>query len=321
MIIIALFFLCSSLLGGQQPYTFSIPFKSLKYQEGTVLSEQPLPSLRDLIIKKIACAPARFPAMKELPSELQELIMRTWYEGKKERIQCISLLIPNIIEFRGHRRPITVVAGLDCGDVVTGSCDATIKVWDSGTGALKRTLEGHTAAITALYPVGNYLITASRDKTIRIWHVPRARPVAFRSVGADVTRLGDVLFHFMVHPEKRFLLVFQARIKNANLVFGWDGESIKKISTADFWDGLVPMPLLKDGSLIEIDQENPLIARLHKSGETERRLAIREDSHFTVDSMLELDRQLTVHAQELNNLLAEEKGVSKKASRCGCVLL
>lgn len=57
--------------------------------------------------------------------------------------------------------------------IVTGSADATIKIWQKTpterTLICNQTLFGHTKAITVLRTFENYLISGSADKTIRIW--------------------------------------------------------------------------------------------------------------------------------------------------------
>ena len=44
--------------------------------------------------------------------------------------------------------------------------------WDLKTGKLLRTLTGHTGGICtlAIAPNGQYLVSGSEDKTIKIWH-------------------------------------------------------------------------------------------------------------------------------------------------------
>lgn len=46
-----------------------------------------------------------------------------------------------------------------------------VKIWDSYTGEIMRTLEGHTEGISdiAWSNDGHYIASASDDKTIRIW--------------------------------------------------------------------------------------------------------------------------------------------------------
>lgn len=86
----------------------------------------------------------------------------------------------------------------DLCDVISGSDDKTLKVWGVGTGVCKRTLEGHSAAVTAVcaLPVLDNgdgivrVVSASDDTTLKIWNVDtgvcertiEGHPVGVRSV-------------------------------------------------------------------------------------------------------------------------------------------
>ena len=58
--------------------------------------------------------------------------------------------------------------------MASGGRDATIRLWDVGTGGLLRTLEGHTngwISSVSFSPDGKTLATGGRDATIRLWDV------------------------------------------------------------------------------------------------------------------------------------------------------
>ncbi|KAI0672853.1 miller-Dieker lissencephaly protein [Trametes maxima] len=62
---------------------------------------------------------------------------------------------------------------------VTGARDKTIKIWDTQSGQLLRTLHGHDNWVRALVfrPGGKFLLSASDDKTIRVWELATGRCV------------------------------------------------------------------------------------------------------------------------------------------------
>ena len=51
--------------------------------------------------------------------------------------------------------------------------DAAVKIWDTGTGKLVHTFEGHLAGIStvAWSPDGETIASGSDDKSIRLWNV------------------------------------------------------------------------------------------------------------------------------------------------------
>ena len=54
---------------------------------------------------------------------------------------------------------------------VSASWDKTLKVWDLATGAVLRTLEGHTSSVNAVAvtPDDQRAVSASWDKTLKVW--------------------------------------------------------------------------------------------------------------------------------------------------------
>ena len=77
-------------------------------------------------------------------------------------------LVPNI----PHSLRVSSVAfSPDGGRVLSGSEDATIKLWNAVTGALLRTFHGHSDRVfsVAFSPDGNRVLSGSHDKTVRLW--------------------------------------------------------------------------------------------------------------------------------------------------------
>ncbi|EGN95623.1 hypothetical protein SERLA73DRAFT_186732 [Serpula lacrymans var. lacrymans S7.3] len=61
--------------------------------------------------------------------------------------------------------------------VATGSRDKTIKLWDTQSGQILKSLAGHGNWVRALvfHPSGKFLLSASDDKTIRVWELSTGR--------------------------------------------------------------------------------------------------------------------------------------------------
>jgi len=71
--------------------------------------------------------------------------------------------------FRGHSNGVMCLQ-FDDEVLITGSYDATVKVWDINTGQEIRTLTGHTKGIRCLQFEDSKLWTGSLDGTIKIWN-------------------------------------------------------------------------------------------------------------------------------------------------------
>ncbi|KAH9944909.1 WD40-repeat-containing domain protein [Amylocystis lapponica] len=75
---------------------------------------------------------------------------------------------------QGHTSGITSVAfSPDGKQIVSGSRDQTIRIWNAATGeSIMQPLQGHTSGITsvAFSPDGKQIVSGSWDRTIRIWN-------------------------------------------------------------------------------------------------------------------------------------------------------
>ncbi len=76
----------------------------------------------------------------------------------------------------GHTDYVRAVAVTPDGrQIVSGSSDNTVRVWDLATGTLVRTLTGHTDGVTdgveavAVTPDGRQIVSGARDNTMRVW--------------------------------------------------------------------------------------------------------------------------------------------------------
>ncbi|MDJ0558202.1 MAG: WD40 repeat domain-containing protein, partial [Microcystis sp. M53599_WE4] len=74
----------------------------------------------------------------------------------------------------------------DGKNLITGSLDRTIKIWDTSNNKLLFTLIGHTSRIRslALHPNGQILASASNDG-VRLWDVTTGKQLAWFDNNSD----------------------------------------------------------------------------------------------------------------------------------------
>jgi WD40 repeat protein len=107
----------------------------------------------------------------------------------------------------------------DSKQVMSGSYDKTVRLWDAATGALLQTLEGHTSLISsiAFSPDSKQVMSGSYDKTVRLWdaatgalqqtlegHIRFIRSVAFSPDGKLLPIL-QVSNHWVVEGDTNIL--------------------------------------------------------------------------------------------------------------------
>ena len=114
--------------------------------------------------------------------------------------------------------------------VVSGSSDATARLWDAASGALLRTLRGHTMGVSAVAfsPDGRSVVTGSFDSTIRVWDA--ATGAQLRSMGTRGSWVQAVAWS----PDGRTI----ASGDRDNMVRLWDaasGQQLRVLKGHDSW--------------------------------------------------------------------------------------
>src|SRR5215207_9239496 len=106
----------------------------------------------------------------------------------------------------GHTGSVNALAlSPDGRFLVSGSEDLTLKIWDTATGNVLRTLSGHDKSVlaAAISPDGKLLASGSADQTVRVWdvvtgqsfraltHMSPVKNVVFSDDGRRLTSLGN----------------------------------------------------------------------------------------------------------------------------------
>jgi WD40 repeat protein len=95
---------------------------------------------------------------------------------------------PAVIAITGHAARVRSVAfSPDGRRIVTGSWDATARIWDTATGREILQLTGHTDRVwsAAFSPDGQRVVTASHDRTARVWDASTGQQILLLSGHAD----------------------------------------------------------------------------------------------------------------------------------------
>jgi len=99
--------------------------------------------------------------------------------GKKDAVakrpDVNAAVAEPIVTLQGHTQLVWSVAfSPDGKQIVSGSGDATVKVWDAETGQESLTLKGHTSDVNSVSfsPDGKRIVSGSFDRTVKVWDLP-----------------------------------------------------------------------------------------------------------------------------------------------------
>jgi WD40 repeat protein/DNA-binding SARP family transcriptional activator len=99
---------------------------------------------------------------------------RIAFGGARETITIQRLGGGDRVVLKGHEGAILAVAfDGDGTHLASASDDGTVRLWDTATGKLERTLRGHGQSVTsvAYSPDGRRVLSAGADGTVRVWGV------------------------------------------------------------------------------------------------------------------------------------------------------
>jgi len=72
--------------------------------------------------------------------------------------------------FTGHSGPVWALAATE-SLLISGSSDATVKIWELATSACKLTLTGHEGIVHAVAVNNRHVISGSSDKLLKVWDI------------------------------------------------------------------------------------------------------------------------------------------------------
>jgi WD40 repeat protein len=121
------------------------------------------------------------------------------YDANFRFITVSSIAVTHLA---GHAGEVTCVCESGNGaTIVTGGSDETARVWEGHSGKEVHRLTGHTGALTSVAMCGSKLVTASWDKTARLWDTA----VSFRQPAKVLQGHTNAVASLCFSPDARLL--------------------------------------------------------------------------------------------------------------------
>ncbi|MBM4003302.1 MAG: hypothetical protein FJ295_08445 [Planctomycetes bacterium] len=157
--------------------------------------------------------------LSRLPT-LLALLLAAVAIGRTSTVAGQAFTPQSPLVLRGHFSDVLMARFTRKGlEVVTGSADETLRLWDARTGVERRQYLGHTGPVycLALSEDGRTLVSGAQDNTVRVWDIPQAVPTL--RLGAHDGVAGVLVFS----PDGRFLVT--GGVDKA--VRLWDGNRLQ----------------------------------------------------------------------------------------------
>lgn len=185
----------------------------------------------ETLVSRYCSVPHRFRHLPYLaPNKMRllykkfALIDRNWSNPNFE---------PRRILFQAHGEQVITCLQFDADRIVAGADDKLVNVFETETGKLLCTLEGHEGGVWGLKYVGNTLVTASTDKTLRVWDLRSQRCTHILTGHESTVRCMEIIEPVKVGVDERGhdiifpklpILVSGSRDNNLHL---WDLSMVK----------------------------------------------------------------------------------------------